>query len=286
MIALRLVSRLFVSSNHSSAQIIVIGVVFLSGFVAVTAFFVMDSLESTKDLAETLQPYFRWWPAYNLGEGLVVVGLSFWERRVLGRDKFPLDWDVGGRSIALVFSLAIPYFGLLILVEYADEGGAGGTLGRCLRSAGKSCEALFMRCYGVRRLGDGLFLNDGLQDTNVDDDDDVARERKLVAESTNSLKHHAPLIYANVWKVYPPSVGLLGVLGASCARMVTSIFCCRWTGRPQIVETGPGENAHSRLPKRAVRGLTTAVHRGETFALLGQNGCGKSTTMSMVRPFV
>ena len=35
-------------------------------------------------------------------------------------------------------------------------------------------------------------------------------------------------------------------------------------------------------PRRAVRGVTAAVQRGETFGLLGANGAGKTTTLNML----
>ena len=67
-------------NNPSSAQISIIGVIFITGFVAVNAYFIMSSLENTKDIAESLQPLFRMWPAYNVGEGFINLAISFWER--------------------------------------------------------------------------------------------------------------------------------------------------------------------------------------------------------------
>ncbi len=38
--------------------------------------------------------------------------------------------------------------------------------------------------------------------------------------------------------------------------------------------------------KKAVRGLTLAVERGECFGLLGPNGAGKSTTLNVLTGFL
>lgn len=73
-----LLSRMF--SNHSSAQIAVMGIFFITGFVAVNAYFIMSTLETTKAIARALQPIFRMWPAYNVGDGLLQLSSAFWER--------------------------------------------------------------------------------------------------------------------------------------------------------------------------------------------------------------
>ena len=73
-----LLSRKF--SNPSTAQISVIALIFVTGFVAVNAYFIMSTIETTQDLAESLLPLFRVWPAYNVGEGLILLSAAFWER--------------------------------------------------------------------------------------------------------------------------------------------------------------------------------------------------------------
>ena len=73
-----LLSRMF--KNHSSAQIAVMGIVFITGFVAVNSYFIMSSIESTQSIAEGLRPYYRTWPAYNVGEGFIQLSSAYWER--------------------------------------------------------------------------------------------------------------------------------------------------------------------------------------------------------------
>lgn len=66
--------------NPESAQISVIGVLFITGFVAVNAYYIMDSIDSTKDVAAALQPLFRMWPGYLLGDSFIQLASAFWER--------------------------------------------------------------------------------------------------------------------------------------------------------------------------------------------------------------
>jgi len=73
-----LLSRMF--NNHSSAQIAVMGIFFITGFVATNAYFIMDSIETTKSIAAGLRPLFRTWPAYNVGDGMIEMSNAFWER--------------------------------------------------------------------------------------------------------------------------------------------------------------------------------------------------------------
>lgn len=84
-----LLSRMF--DNHSSAQIAVMGIFFITGFVAVNAYFIMSSIESTEDVADALRPLFRMWPAYNVGEGFIQLSASYFQRyvalTVLGRHR-------------------------------------------------------------------------------------------------------------------------------------------------------------------------------------------------------
>ena len=55
-------------------------VTFVTGFVAVNAYFIMSTIETTQDLADSLLPLFRMWPAYNVGEGMILLSTAFWER--------------------------------------------------------------------------------------------------------------------------------------------------------------------------------------------------------------
>ena len=257
-------------SNHSSAQIAVIGLIFITGFVAVNAYFIMDSIERTKDLAQTLRPLFRLWPAYSVGDGLIMMASAFWEREILSQDVSPLDWDVAGRPLALLYGLTIPYFLILLALEYAEGGGAG-RLGRFMRRLSELFSNGLLFGLGLKKNGDGgtLHLDDGLENDNKDSD--VLEEEFLVRSNFDKLREEAPVVFLDLWKVYLPSTGLVASVVDSLKRSIRWVCC--WCFR----DAQDDLRLHRRAqPKRAVRGLCTAVQEGEIFALLGSNGAGKS----------
>jgi len=272
-----LLSRMF--NNHSSAQIAVMGINFVCGFVAVNAYFVMINIEDTKALAKALQPWFRCWPSYNIGEAFIQLSTTFWQRKILGADKNPLDWDVTGKSLVLLYGLSFPYFLLLLLLEYSADGGAGGAIGRFLRRARGAYANATLYWYGVRKGVDGisLTLEDGL-DEYWKEDEDVIDEKNHVRKNRKELLSKSSVLIYNVWKIYPPSVGFFsGVLSS------IRIFLCCGCHRSKNSRYSEGKKINtSSFPKRAVRGISTVVMPGETYGLLGVNGAGKTTTLGML----
>ena len=95
---------------------------FITGFVAVNSYFILDSIEKTKRIAEVLLPLFRTWPPYVLGEGFLRLAGNYWEREITGGTRGPFSWDVCGRSITLLYSLSLPYFFGLLILEYSSDG--------------------------------------------------------------------------------------------------------------------------------------------------------------------
>ena len=261
-----LFSRMF--DNHSSAQIAIICIIFITGFVAVNAYFIMDSIESVRDLAEALRPWFRSWPAYNVGDGFIMMASAFWENKVKERNKNPFDWDVCGKTLLILYVLSIPYFILLLLLEYSNDGGAGGPIGHFLRSWKDTCEKFVLKCYKEGRHDNELDVTEELRGKP---DDDVETEKTFISENLNSLKKNAPLVISKLWKIYPPSVGIVGVLLSRFWRFIRRLFPC-------------SRNADSPMymPKRAVQDVSTIVATGECYGLLGSNGSGKSTTMNII----
>jgi ABC-type multidrug transport system ATPase subunit len=260
--------------NPSSAQISVIGVIFITGFVAINAYFIMSTIDTTEDLADSLQPLFRMWPAYNVGDGFIQLSTAFWEREILGSEKRPFDWDVTGRSLALLYSLAPVYFLILLLLEYSEDGGSGGVVGRSLRYARGSYERIMLSWYGVRKSGNSLLLDDGLDESEEQDED--VRHEELYVKSKPGLQESAPVVLRDLWKIYPPSAGIVGAITGSIRKL---ICCICVVVRPQ---NSPKDTNERSLPRRAVRGLTTFVKEGETLGLLGANGAGKTTTLGVL----
>jgi ABC-type multidrug transport system ATPase subunit len=261
--------------NHSSAQLATLGVFFLTGFMAVTALFILSAVESTKHIASSLRRFFRIFPAYNVGDGLISLGTSYYERELFGQDASPFDWDVTGIPIFLLFMLTIPYFVLLLGLEYSDDGGSGGFVGRLLRRIREKRNDLILKRNGVHKSADGeLLLSDGLN-CSTEEDEDVILEKNRVIRNELALKSSAKILLVNLWKVYPPSVSKVWREFRQCIKWVFCCYCLR--NRVENREIDP-----STLPKRAVRGLTLAIEEGETFGLLGVNGAGKTTTMAIL----
>lgn len=265
------------ATNYSSAQIFVVAMVFITGFVAVVCYYIMSQLENTRALAEGLRPLFRCFPAYNLGDGLIQMSYSYFQREVLDEDSRPFDWDVAGKPLVLLYGLSIAYFLLLIILECASDGGTGGRIGLWMRLAWQRLEMLLLRCYGMQVTADGyLLVDDGLDDATTTRDEEVLKEKELIAQDGSSLSSSSSVLFDGMWKVYPPSVGFFGVFVArvrlGCVWLCSCLFCRRKGDSGVQIE-----QRRALLPKRAVRGLSTAVHHGEVYALLGTNGV-RSTT--------
>lgn len=233
-------------SGPGAQQVNVASLLFLFGFVAVNAYFMMSQLDSTKDVAANLLPFFRLSPPFLLGEGFVNLASAFWEREILGSKNKPLDWDVTGKQIAILFLLAPFYFTILMFLEFAGEGGSGGILGRWIRNVRRHAEDAKLNRLVTSH---GRTRSEGSLHKKTEDsaDDNVLREAEL-AEKLSSQENAAPLVIRHLWKVYAPTIS------------------CRMSQRPRL----------------AVRGINLIVPHGEVLALLGSNGCGKSTTIGMI----
>jgi ABC-type multidrug transport system ATPase subunit len=129
---------------------------------------------------------------------------------------------------------------------------------------------MMLRFHGVKRVDNQLCLDDGLVEARANED--IITEEAFV-RNDNRLQMFAPVVMRDLWKVYPPSVG---VIGALCASLRWIICCCG------LVCTRSESSDDRALPRRAVRGLTVAVQKGETFGLLGANGAGKTTTLGIL----
>jgi ABC-type lipopolysaccharide export system ATPase subunit len=173
--------------------------------------------------------------------------------------------------LVLLYGLAPAYFAILLLLEYSQDGGSGGILGRALRVVRGAYNWTLLRCYGVKKVNGMLLLDDGLNDKH-EKDDDVTKE-ELDVLSRVDLQHTTPVVLRSLWKIYPPSTGAIGLIG--------KMFCRCGQFYRKLDSTADDDNKAS-LPRRAVRGLTIAVEQGETFGLLGSNGAGKSTTLGIL----
>ena len=273
----------FLFDNHNSAQISLLVINFTTGFIATMAFVIMDSINSTKELAETLRLVFLCFPPYNLGEGLLRLSASFFSGTILGNDVNIFGWGVVGGPLVLMFVEAVAYLALTLMLETKLARRLSDALDH-LRTA---------RFLGALDRAAEPHGGGG----GPEEDEDVAAEAERVAgmrlaprrklELAEGAPDGATVLLHGLHKVYPPPVGFSASVrkcpGGACAR-------CGGCGGAALLPDGSNvcaaESGSSTWRasghKHAVRGLSLAVPRGETFGFLGINGAGKTTTLSIL----
>ena len=160
-------------------------------------------------------------------------------------------------------------------------------LGRALRAMQYMWTSMMLRWHGIRTSVDETdatqysLLGDDVN-SKLGDDEDVARERQHVLKNREELRQNAPVVLLNLWKIYPPSVGVIGSCLKNIRHFLSVLFCCCCRAGP----VDENQEEKSYVPKQAVRGVTTAIKKGETYALLGANGrwcCMNSPTAIFCR---
>jgi ABC-type multidrug transport system ATPase subunit len=109
----------FAFVNFSTAQIVIMVINFMTGFVMVLAYYIMISIPKTQDAAAVLVHIFRFFPPYNIGEGLINLSANFYLRQVLGRNISVFSWEVTGRNLVFMLVEAVGYFLLVLLTEFS-----------------------------------------------------------------------------------------------------------------------------------------------------------------------
>eukprot|EP00551_Chaetoceros_affinis_P007272 CAMPEP_0203672206 /NCGR_PEP_ID=MMETSP0090-20130426/7774_1 /ASSEMBLY_ACC=CAM_ASM_001088 /TAXON_ID=426623 /ORGANISM="Chaetoceros affinis, Strain CCMP159" /LENGTH=2044 /DNA_ID=CAMNT_0050537473 /DNA_START=44 /DNA_END=6178 /DNA_ORIENTATION=- len=247
-----LLSRLF--DNPPNAQISIMIIFFITGFVATNAYLILDSIDTTKELAKILRPIFRTWPAYNLGEGMLNLASNFWQAQISSNAPSPFGWEACGRQLLLLYALAPPYFIWLMLLEYSSDGGSGGRFGRAVRTLRASAHNLHNVLAGFKQV------------SSDEIDDDVMKEKEAVREGKEEMIKSSPILIAELWKTYPKG----SLVSALFQKIFSFCRCCKKS------------NATVKGPKVAVNNLSLHVDNGVTFGLLGVNGAGKTTTMGIL----
>ncbi len=104
--------------NFSTAQISIMVINFVTGFVMVLAYYILISVPSTVAVGRQLVHFFRFFPPYNIGEGLINLSATYYRNSVNGESVGYFDWPVTGRNIVFMLVEAVGYFGIVLLTEF------------------------------------------------------------------------------------------------------------------------------------------------------------------------
>jgi ATP-binding cassette subfamily A (ABC1) protein 3 len=93
------------------------GVHFITGFAFVVASFVMAAIERTKQLNRVLIHFYRWFPPFNFGEGLINLSKLDFEADFRGKAQNPFKWEVLGRPLLLMLLEAGFFLAVTIAID-------------------------------------------------------------------------------------------------------------------------------------------------------------------------
>lgn len=241
----------FAFSNFSTAQIAIMVINFMTGFVLVLAYYVMISVPYTQDAAKKLVHIFRFFPAYNVGEGLINISTNYFEQTILEAGSSIWSWEIIGRDLVFMFVEAIGYFLMVLLSE---------------TSVMRTLDDRILRLRGVEKFYP--------PPRTTPTDDDVAAEEAKVKRLLAHFSQQTSMVAAtNGTNGDFECVNQLDEATDHANRIVLLL--------DNLIKTYPSLDARAK-PKYAVRGISLACYDNERFGLLGINGAGKTTTLSIL----
>ena len=169
----------FLFSSHSTAQNVVMIVNFVIGFCLVMATYIMTQIESTKGVMSWLVYFFRVFPAFCLGEGIMNIAITGSTNKILKEDKSLFAMDVtGGNLLFMAFSSFI-YALITLIVDHPK------------------------RKEKQRMLGFNAGATAPLPDDG-EEDEDVIAERRAVEQNA---RPDDVIVVKGLRKVYPLGIG-------------------------------------------------------------------------------
>lgn len=249
----------FFFSSHSTAQVAIMFYNFLTGLCLMVVSFVLTSIPQTSADAFSLRYFFRLFPAYCVGDGILQMALCVNGKEcprinregyvLTGGTQGPLAWDISGGSIAFLVGQIFVAFIFTLIIEYLKQRSFIQT--DVLRVRFMACMRSICCCCFTAPSASHVSTFTPLV---VEDDMDVANERQRIHRTqSNPEEVRRDVVRLNeLRKVY-------------------------YTGAAQTTADTDGPGV-----KVAVRGLSFGVPRGECFGFLGINGAGKTTTMSIL----
>ena len=104
----------FFFAKHTSAQIISLVMNFLTGLLLMLTSYILDLIESTKDVNAKLMWIYRVFPGFCLGHGLFEICTNSVISQQLNTKVALLDFDVAGKDALVLYILAPTYFILTV----------------------------------------------------------------------------------------------------------------------------------------------------------------------------
>jgi ABC-type Na+ transport system ATPase subunit NatA len=232
--------------NFSTAQIAIMVINFMTGFVMVLAYYIMINVPQTKATGERIVHFFRFFPPYNVGEGLINLAVGYYQNTIEHKNLNYFDWDITGRNTVFMLVESVGYFLAVLLTEFPP-------LQQAVHWVDGKRVALIPPPPPPRH---GV-------------DQDVAEEQQRVKALALALGVASSASAATTSNELEG--GVVSTAGeASCALLLRD-----------LVKTYPPSLLGGN-PKHAVRGVSLACSDGERFGLLGINGAGKTTILGIL----
>lgn len=233
-------------TSPTGGQLAIAGIMVFFGFALVIVNYILDFIESTESTNAKLKHFYRIFPPFCFGEGLMKLSAMDLLDQVKGKKKVRTgwEWDAVGCDICWMFVEGAVLFLVVLGVDT-----------RFFSIAYARCKAFINRLRGIEDE-DGEYspvaeqahaeeTESGVSQMSATDSD-VLAERKLV----QSIMKQGTI---------PPDIEIL-------LTDLTKVF-------PKTRKTPE---------KVAVNHLNLTVPKGECFGFLGINGAGKTTTLSML----
>jgi len=108
----------FAFRNPTSAQVGIASLLFVVGFVLTIGSFILSTIDTTKDVNESLQPFYRLSPPYCLGEGMIALATRSLTALITGVKRSAWDYEVVGRPFLYMGLESVGFFLIVLILEY------------------------------------------------------------------------------------------------------------------------------------------------------------------------
>lgn len=251
--------------NFSTAQISIMVINFITGFVMVLAYYILIAVPSTAATGRQLVHFFRFFPPYNIGEGLINLSATYYYNTVQHRNVGYFDWDITGRNLVFMLAEAVGYFGIVLLTEFPPLLHLGYWLER-------------------KRVSYIAVPPPPLHGVDKDVQDEQERVKSIPVVDLTRTQQPPRMLDYFFKRQHPASAEPQTLPPADDVEVATtpeiSTTNCSLLIR-DLVKTYPPSLLGGQ-PKHAVRGVSLACSDGERFGLLGINGAGKTTTLGIL----